>query len=194
MTSPCLPFQIHWAGFDSIQLTSSEFRKVLLLTYANGFQVWDVQDAVNVRELVSRRDGHTSCLNTLPLPTSPDPADSPLRGTRPLLAVVTTDGDSHGRGGGGGGGGGGGDDGAGEGDGVNGGCGKGRTGGGGMGMDGGSSQLPLATAVRIYSLKRHAYVHTLGFSNPVVAVRCSSRLVAVALQSAQVGAGVWTQC
>ncbi|GAQ80096.1 hypothetical protein KFL_000460070 [Klebsormidium nitens] len=143
--------QVLWASFDSLDIAPGTSLRVLLLTYSNGFQAWDVHEAGDVRELVSRRDGPVACLRVLPHPLAPEPEDSPLAGARPLLAVVA----------------------------------------GGEGFRGfdqaeeGESEGGARSAVRMYSLQSHAYVHALRFRTPVLGVQASRRLVAVAL-SAQI--------
>lgn len=52
--------------------------------------------------------------------------------------------------------------------------------------EGGEGEGGARSAVRMYSLQSHAYVHALRFRTPVLGVQASRRLVAVAL-SAQVG-------
>eukprot|EP00249_Psilotum_nudum_P024050 c29073_g1_i1 orf=507-1043(+) len=83
--------QVHWAGFDRLEVGLSETRHVLLLTYLNGFQVWDIEEADDVRELVSKRDGAVAFLHIQPRPCMPEPSDGGLEPARPLLIVVTGD-------------------------------------------------------------------------------------------------------
>nr|XP_024358119.1 autophagy-related protein 18h-like isoform X1 [Physcomitrium patens]XP_024358120.1 autophagy-related protein 18h-like isoform X1 [Physcomitrium patens]XP_024358121.1 autophagy-related protein 18h-like isoform X1 [Physcomitrium patens] len=147
--------QVLWSSFDKLELGSGEIRQVLLLTYANGFQVWDVQDASNVHELVSRRDGPVAFLRLQPKPILQEPMDEGVNfeGARPLLLVVTVD--------------------------VTGSGSPGAGGGGGSLNFGASHFVP--TVVRFYSLRNHSYVHSLRFRTGIHAVRCSPRVVAVAL-------------
>lgn len=156
--------QVQWSNFDKLELGSGEIREVLLLTYLNGFQVWDVQDANNVHELVSRRDGPVAFLRLQPKPIVQESIDGVVdfKGARPLLLVVTSDGTGSGSPGAAG---------------FSGGYG---TGGGGTSLGSGASHL-VPTVVRFYSLRNHSYVHTLRFSRAIHAVRCSPRVVAVAL-------------
>ncbi|KAG8068790.1 hypothetical protein GUJ93_ZPchr0005g15074 [Zizania palustris] len=60
--------QVLWAGFDKLELHPSSFKHVLLVGYSNGFQVLDVEDAANVCELVSKRDGPVTFLQMQPTP------------------------------------------------------------------------------------------------------------------------------
>lgn len=142
--------QVQWSNFDKLELGSGEIREVLLLTYANGFQVWDVQDASNVHELVSRRDGPVAFLRLPPKPILQESIEgvANFNGARPLLLVVTSDGP-------------------------------------GSGSPGATGVTPhsVPTVVRFYSLRNHTYVHTLRFSRGIHAVRCSPRVVAVALST-----------
>lgn len=159
-----LNVQVQWSSFDKLELASGDIREVLLLTYLNGFQVWDVQDASNVHELVSRRDGPVAFLRLQPKPILQEPIDGVVnfKGARPLLLVVTSDGTGSGSPGAAG---------------FSGGYG---TGGGGTPLGLGASHF-VPTVVRFYSLRNHSYVHTLRFSRGIHAVRCSPRVVAVAL-------------
>ncbi|GBG70173.1 hypothetical protein CBR_g6304 [Chara braunii] len=163
--------QVLWAGFDVLDIGPGEQWRVLLLTYQNGFQIWDVHEATNIRELVSRRDGAISCLRLLPRSYVPEPEESPIAGKRPILAVV----------------------GAGEGI-LNGSNLRGGFPGpnsgmlhhmGTIGSPSGVSRggTPyFRNSVCLYSLKTHTFVHFLRFQMPVSTVRCSPRLIAVALE------------
>ncbi|XP_073104437.1 autophagy-related protein 18g isoform X2 [Elaeis guineensis] len=149
-----------WAGFDKLELGPSSFKHVLLLGYSNGFQVLDVEDASNVCELVSKRDGPVTCLQIQPFPARSEGSEG-FRASQPLLLVVAGD----------------------------------ETNGSGMVQGGRLSALirestgepqsgnsvPTPTVVRFYSLKSHNYVHVLRFRSAVYIVRCSPRIVAVAL-------------
>jgi hypothetical protein len=103
-----------------------------------------------------------ACLRVLPHPLSPEPDDSPLAGVRPLLAVVA----------------------GGEGF-------RGFDQGEELELDG-PNQGGVRSAVRMYSLQSHAYIHALRFRTPVLGVQASRRLVAVAL-SAQVSAALFVE-
>ncbi|KAL3750202.1 hypothetical protein ACJRO7_011223 [Eucalyptus globulus] len=150
--------QVLWAGFDKIELGSSCFKHVLLLGYSDGFQVLDVEDASNVREIVSRRDDPVTFLQMQPLPAKSEGCEG-FRASHPLLLVVACDESKssvvmqNGR------------------EGFH----NGHT-------EDQSGNLILApTAVRFYSLRSHSYVHVLRFRSTVYMVRCSSRVVAVGL-------------
>lgn len=157
--------QVQWAGFDKLECDGNINRQVLLLGYRSGFQVWDVEEADNVRDLVSRHDGPVSFLQMLPSPVASKGSKDKFADSRPLL-VVCSDGSLSG--------GGNIQDGFGtpykEGipnshDTVNG------------------SAMP--TVVRFYSLKSQSFVHFLKFRSVVYSVRCSSRVVAIS-QAAQI--------
>ncbi|KAG0554174.1 hypothetical protein KC19_12G069500 [Ceratodon purpureus] len=158
--------QVQWSNFDNLELDSGEIRQVLLLTYLNGFQLWDVQDASNVHELVSRRDGPVAFLRLQPRPILQESTNggANFKGARPLLLVITSDTTGSGTPGAGG---------------FPGGYGAG-SGGASLGL-GASHVVP--NLVRFYSLRNHSYVHTLRFPREIHAVRCSSRVVAVAVAS-----------
>ncbi|KAH0462204.1 hypothetical protein IEQ34_009779 [Dendrobium chrysotoxum] len=151
--------QVLWVGFDKLELSPTSFKHVLLLGYVNGFQVLDVEDASNVCELVSRRDGPVTFLQMQPIPAKSEWEG--FRSSHPMLLTVAGD----------------------------------ETKGSGMVQGGrlsalireGSSEpqqgvcLSAPTVVRFYSLKSHSYVHFLRFRSAVYLVRCSPRIVAVAL-------------
>jgi hypothetical protein len=144
---------------------TGEIRQVLLLTYLNGFQVWDVEEASNVHEIVSLRDGPVAflCLQPQPIVQETHDGGGEFKGVRPLLLVITGDTDSGNPSPGG----------------FSGGY-VGGSAGSRLGV-GGSTLVP--TVVRFYSLQNHSYVHVLRFRTAIVAVRCSPRVIAVALVS-----------
>ncbi|KAL1369172.1 hypothetical protein HN51_023289 [Arachis hypogaea] len=152
--------QVTWAGFDTLELDSSAFKRVLLLGYLNGFQVLDVDDASSFTELVSKRDGPVSFLQMQPLPVGSGDQEG-FRKSHPLLLVVAGDDTES----------------------IN------QNGGHvGVGRDGkveipSGNSINSATAVRFYSLKSHSYVHLLRFRSTVRMIRCSSKIVAVGLAS-----------
>ncbi|KAJ7563826.1 hypothetical protein O6H91_03G127300 [Diphasiastrum complanatum] len=153
--------QVQWASFDKLELSSGSIRHMLLLTYMNGFQVWDVEDASNVREIVSRRDGRVAFLRLQPWPHPKMLSNGTLSKAHPLLLVAT--GDVANR--------------------------AASIPGGlpgvyaGDGCPSGLSQQFVPTVVRFYSLQTHAYVHELRFRTGVYDVQCSARVIAVALAS-----------
>ncbi|KAL6909943.1 hypothetical protein ACP4OV_001201 [Aristida adscensionis] len=152
--------QVLWAGFDKLELHPSSFKHVLLVGYSNGFQVLDVEDASNVCELVSKRDGPVTFLQMQPTPVCSDGIEG-FRASHPMLLVVAGD----------------------------------ETNGLGTVQGGRLSALirdtnsepqtgnciSTPTVVRFYSLRSHSYVHVLRFRSAVYMVRCSPRIVAVAL-------------
>lgn len=152
--------QVSWAGFDKLELGPALLRRVLLLGYQNGFQVLDVEDATNISELVSKRDGPVTFLQMQPFPAESDGSQG-LRASHPLLLVVSGEnseivnkGHNHG---------------------VAGLCNDGY-----IESESGHS-MNNAKAVQFYSLRSHSYVHVLRFMSAVLMVRCSPRIVAVGL-------------
>ncbi|KAJ8620654.1 hypothetical protein MRB53_029183 [Persea americana] len=152
--------QVLWAGFDKLELSPSTFRHVLLLGYSNGFQVIDIEDASNVRELVSKRDGPVTFLQMQPMPDESEGHEG-YKASHPLLLIVAGDETnttgavlgSH---------------------------------SGGPIRDGNKEphpgqSSPAPTAVRFYSLKSDSYVHVLRFRSAVYMIRCSPQIIAVAL-------------
>ncbi|XP_031744598.1 autophagy-related protein 18g isoform X3 [Cucumis sativus] len=63
--------RVTWAGFDILEVEPYIIRHILLLGYLNGFQLLDVEDASNFKELVSKRGGPVSFLQILPSPAKP---------------------------------------------------------------------------------------------------------------------------
>ncbi|KAI3686239.1 hypothetical protein L1987_79913 [Smallanthus sonchifolius] len=159
------PDQVLWAGFDKLECDGGISHRVLLLGYQSGFQVWDVEDANNVRNIVSRYDGAVSFMKILPKPAVSNHSRVEYLKDCPLL-VLCADGSFSA-----GGNGRGGPTVSNNGnmknnnDQVNGGC--------------------VPTVVWFYSLKSQSYIKELKFRSVVYSVRCSSRVVAV-LQAAQV--------
>ncbi|CAF2041009.1 unnamed protein product [Brassica napus] len=79
--------QVLWSSFDRLHTSESCFKNVLLLGYANGFQVVDIDDASNVSELVSRRDDPVSFLQMQPLPPRCEGVEG-FRSSHPILLAV----------------------------------------------------------------------------------------------------------
>lgn len=146
-----------WAGFGILELSQHIARHVLLLGYQNGFQVFDVEDASNFNELVSKRGGPVSFLQMQPLPARSGDHEG-FGNSHPLLLVVA------------------GDDAAGMGSGQsfshNGSLAR---------VDSFGDATSYPTTVRFYSLRSHSYVYVLRFRSSVCMIRCSSRVVAVGL-------------
>ncbi|CAH8382842.1 unnamed protein product [Eruca vesicaria subsp. sativa] len=148
--------QVLWSSFDRLHTSESSFKKVLLLGYANGFQVLDIDDASDVSELVSRRDDPVTFLQMQPLPATCEGIEG-FRSSHPLLLAVADEAK---------------------------GSGPVITGRDGSVSNGYDDPLALSpTAVRFYSLRSHNYVHVLRFRSTVYMVRCSPRIVAVGLAS-----------
>ncbi|XP_058072716.1 autophagy-related protein 18f-like isoform X2 [Magnolia sinica] len=153
--------QVQWAAFEKLECEADIFRQVLLLGYKSGFQVWDVEEADDWCELVSRQDGPVSFLQIQPKPLASKRLEDKFADVRPLLIVV---GDGSGSGGG--------DIPDQPGSPCNGtvaSCHDARNG----------SSVP--TFVQFYSLRSHSYVYDLKFRTAVYSVRCSPRVVAVLL-------------
>lgn len=158
--------QVLWAGFDKLEYEGN-LRQVLLLGFRSGFQVWDIEEANNVRNLVSKHDGQVTFLQLQTNPISAKRHMDKFYEVRPLL-IVCADGSGSGQGGG-----------------FHEGLAAPSNGLAiANGHDQGKSDV-LPTVVRFYSLKSQAYVHMLKFRSIVYSVRCSSRVVAIS-QAAQV--------
>ncbi|XP_065862256.1 autophagy-related protein 18f isoform X2 [Euphorbia lathyris] len=157
--------EVQWAGFDELEDESNVSRQVLLLGYRSGFQVWDVDEADNVRDLVSRHDGPVSFMQLLPKPLASKKSDDKFAENRPIL-VICTDGTLSGA--------------SNNADGFASQC-----NGSSPYCHDSSNDSVVSTVVRFYSLRSQSYVHTLKFRSAVYSVRCSSRIVAIS-QAAQI--------
>lgn len=153
--------KVNWAGFDKLESEGGITRRVLLLGYRSGFQVWDVEEADNVRDLVSRHGGPVSFMQMLPKPIALKRSEDKFADTRPLL-VVSADGSLS----------------------------VGNNMQEGMptpynaavpnshdAMKGGF----VPTAVFFYSLRSQSYIYNIKFRSVVYSVRCSPRVVAISL-------------
>ncbi|CAN8248267.1 unnamed protein product [Cochlearia groenlandica] len=148
--------QVLWAGFDKLEKEDGHTRRVLLLAFRSGYQIWDVEDTENVHVIVSSHDGQASFLQMLPNPICSTALDDRFFASRPLLAVC---GDSSWE-----------DN-----------SGKKSV----SDTPGSETVVVVPTNVYIYSLTSRSYVRTLKFRSVIYTVRCSSRIVAV-LQAAQI--------
>lgn len=152
--------QVQWAGFDKLEDEVGGVRQVLLLGYRSGFQVWDIEEADNVRDLVSRHDGPVSFMQMLPKPIALKRPGDKFADSRPLL-VLCTDGSLSG------------------GSNLQDGIVTASNGGMPHYQDPGSGSL-VPTVIQFYSLRSQSYVHMVKFRSPVYSMRCSSRVVAIA--------------
>ncbi|KAG9454210.1 hypothetical protein H6P81_007114 [Aristolochia fimbriata] len=156
--------QVQWAGFDKLECEGDIVREVLLLGYRSGFQVWDVEEANDVRELVSRHDGPVSFLQMQKKLLVQKKSADKFVDVRPLLVVA---GDSTPGGSG-----------------LQDGFGSPCNGNTNICNELGNGNF-VPTVVRFYSLKSHSYVHILKFRSAIYSIRCSSRVVAIS-QAAQI--------
>lgn len=153
---------MHWAGFDKLEY-EGVLREVLLLGYRSGFQVWDVEEADDVRQLVSKYEGFVSFMQMLKNPAPSRRCGDKFLDLRPLVAVV---GDGS----------------------FSGSCNSidalGSPCNGSM-----DSHLELGnenlgqTFVCFYSFRTHEYAHLLKFQSAIYTIRCSPLIVAVSLAS-----------
>ncbi|CAN1325828.1 Autophagy-related protein 18f [Linum perenne] len=84
-----MSMQVYWAGFDKLETEGNIVRQVLLLGYCSGFQVWDVEEADNVHDLVSRQDGPVASLQMLPKPIPSKSGGDKFANSRPLVVVCS---------------------------------------------------------------------------------------------------------
>ena len=157
--------QILWAGFDVLEVRKGYKQTVLILEYSEGFQIWNVEESTNVREIVSRRDGPASSFCLLPFPEPvANIQNKDLKGNMqedfgtygPLLAMAVPETRR-------------------ELSTVN--------------------EAVLKTVVSFYSLKRHEYVHEMSFGSAVTGIRCNSFVVTVALSAqVSSSVGLFTVC
>ena len=145
--------QVNWAGFDKLEGEGNDTHQVLLLGYRSGFQVWDVEEADNVRDLVSRYDGAVSYMQMLPKPIASKRSEDNFEESRPLL-VVCVDGSIS------------------VGNTIQDGTATPRNGITANSHDTMNSCF-VPTVVRFYSLKSQSYVHVLKFRSVVYSLKCS---------------------
>ncbi|KAF8414077.1 hypothetical protein HHK36_002076 [Tetracentron sinense] len=150
--------QVLWAGFDKLEYEGEIIRQVLLLGYRSGFQVWDVEEADNVRELVSRHDGPVSVLQMQPKPITSNKSGDDFADLRPLLVVAN-----------------GSLSGAGNIQDELSSCNGNIT----NCHDRRNGNLIMPMVVRFYSLTSQSFVHVLKFRSAVHSVRCSPRVIAI---------------
>ncbi|CAM0883285.1 unnamed protein product [Alopecurus aequalis] len=150
--------QVQWAGFDKLECGGDVLRQVLLLAYRSGFQVWDVEQADDVRQLESRHDGAVTFMQLLKKPIASKKGEDRFVDVRPLLAIAgggTSTGSAN----------------------SNDANGPVFNGTNGTHHNIGGEKLP--TILRFFSLKDHGYVHSMKFRSAVYSIRCSPRVVAV---------------
>ncbi|KAL7151322.1 hypothetical protein ABFS83_04G022900 [Erythranthe nasuta] len=154
--------QVLWAGFDKLELSPTAFRRVLLIGYLKGFQIFDVEDASGLSELLSRRDGPVTFLQMLPVPANGDGTGKYIA-SHPIVVVVGGNEDER----------------------ISSfqysGQGPPTSRYGSSESSFGSSFDP-PTAVRFYSMKSNEYVKVIDFKSAIFMVRCSSRVVAIGLE------------
>lgn len=153
-------YQVLWAGFDKLEIGPTDIRRVLLLGYLKGFQVFDVEDASGFSELVSRSNGPVTFLQVLPVPSNCD-GDGKYKSSYPILIIVGGDEDEK--------------------IGLHLNTGQGPTKCGFVEPSSGSF-FNSPNAVRFYSMKSSEYIKVIDFRTPVFMVRCSPRVVAVGLE------------
>ncbi|KAA0046454.1 autophagy-related protein 18f [Cucumis melo var. makuwa] len=154
-------FQVNWAGFDKLEWDDNVIRQVLLLGFRSGFQVWDVEEANNVQDLVCRYDGSVSYMQVLPRPIPSMRSGDKFAESRPLLVLsaygsIAANLNIQDR-----------------------------------LASSGNVAIPksqelvdgnfMPTFVRFYSLKSQTYVHELKFRSAVYSVKCSPLVVAISL-------------
>ncbi|RDX72115.1 Autophagy-related protein 18f, partial [Mucuna pruriens] len=151
--------QVIWAGFDTLEGQGEVARKVLLLGYSSGFQVWDVDDSSNVHDLVYRQDNPVSFMQMVPSPIVTKRLEDKFADRRPLLAVCTNDFLTEG--------------------------GLIQDGliapynGAALNHHDQVNGNYLSTTIQFYSLRSQSYVNAVKFRSAVYSVRCSCRIVAI---------------
>lgn len=153
--------KVNWAGFDKLEWDDNVIRQVLLLGIRSGFQVWDVEEANNVQELVCRYDGSVSYMQVLPRLIPSMRSGDKFAESRPLIVLsaygsIAANFNIQDR-----------------------------------LASSGNATIPksqevvdgnfMPTFVRFYSLKSQTYVHELKFRSAVYSVKCSPLVVAISL-------------
>jgi hypothetical protein len=160
ITKPGEKDKVLWAGFDKLELGGGNVRCVLLLGYVNGFQIFDIEEANNVQELVSKRDSAVAFLQIQPTPFTSEASKWRFEAHKPLLLIVKNAIVNE----------------------VNSEYGFRIVKGEGVeGLPQVANSNFVSTAVHFYSLRCQSYVHQLGFQSAIYAVRCSSCALAVSL-------------
>ncbi|XP_006363523.1 autophagy-related protein 18f-like isoform X1 [Solanum tuberosum] len=157
--------QVLWAGFDKLECEGGTSRQILLLGCQYGFQIWDVEDSDNIRNLVSRSDGPVPFMHILPKPIASKKHEDKFSDSHPVL-ILCTDGCFSG------------------GSNIREGIGKLHDVTIQQHHDQESTSFD-PTIVWFYSLTCYSYVHQLKFRSVVHLVRCSSRVIAI-LQATQI--------
>ncbi|XP_073283825.1 autophagy-related protein 18g-like isoform X1 [Primulina huaijiensis] len=150
--------QVLWAGFDKLELSPTALRHVLLIGYLKGFQVFDVEDACNFIELVSRRYGPVTFLQILPAPANCNGAEV-YKKSHPMLVVVGGDDNeriTRPQ--------------------------NTRSFTNGATESSIKSSFDPPSTVRFYSMKLNEYVKVVDFKSAVFMVRCSLQVVAIGLE------------
>eukprot|EP01103_Thecamoeba_quadrilineata_P019493 TRINITY_DN7917_c0_g1_i1.p1 TRINITY_DN7917_c0_g1~~TRINITY_DN7917_c0_g1_i1.p1 ORF type:complete len:932 (+),score=124.36 TRINITY_DN7917_c0_g1_i1:2-2797(+) len=79
--------KIIWGSFDYLE-TGQEKRLCLILVYTVGFQIWDLEDSTNFREIASRREESVKSVKFLKVPTGASNQDPWT--LSPLISIITT--------------------------------------------------------------------------------------------------------
>ncbi|KAE8637215.1 hypothetical protein CSA_021118 [Cucumis sativus] len=149
------------ANASQLEWDDNVIRQVLLLGIRSGFQVWDVEEANNVQELVCRYDGSVSYMQVLPRLIPSMRSGDKFAESRPLIVLsaygsIAANFNIQDR-----------------------------------LASSGNATIPksqevvdgnfMPTFVRFYSLKSQTYVHELKFRSAVYSVKCSPLVVAISL-------------
>lgn len=82
--------KVIWVGFDNYE-KGGKSRQCLLLSFVNGFQIWDIQDQPDlICELVSKREGAIKCFKFLQTPPEGTPKGR-LTDKHPLIALASAE-------------------------------------------------------------------------------------------------------
>ncbi|XP_073005372.1 autophagy-related protein 18f-like isoform X2 [Typha latifolia] len=155
--------QVYWAGFDKLECEGQVLRQVLLLAFRLGFQVWDVEHADDVRQLVSKHDGPVSFMQMQKKPLTSKICEDRFSDVQPLL-IISRDGSFSGS--------------RNNSEILSGPCNE--TTNDYQNLE---SENLFPAFVHFYSLGAHDYVHVLKFRSAVYSIRCSSRVVAISQAS-----------
>eukprot|EP01102_Stenamoeba_stenopodia_P012840 TRINITY_DN408_c0_g4_i1.p1 TRINITY_DN408_c0_g4~~TRINITY_DN408_c0_g4_i1.p1 ORF type:complete len:934 (-),score=205.53 TRINITY_DN408_c0_g4_i1:369-3170(-) len=84
--------KIVWLAYDHLETGDETKRLCLVVAYQNGFQIWDVEDSSNIREIFSRREpGTVKYVKILPyVADSNEEHHHNLMEKQPLVAVIPT--------------------------------------------------------------------------------------------------------
>lgn len=81
--------KIESVTFSALETENQTKIPCLIITYSNGFQIWNIENPENVYEIFSKREGPIKLAKLLPLPLIEEDKEHPFYGKRPLIAIAS---------------------------------------------------------------------------------------------------------